>query len=177
MTIHNERPPHRAGGTVQTAVDPVDAIDLLLREPSEGTNPHLYAFYGTLMSRDGYEGGVSLTSGVSAGASRGECRIPGLMYSVNGMYPALVTGEGVVHGELWEVRPEWAMQAQVRLDQIEGYRADREAGSLYLRRRVRLLEPDVEAWVYIWNDHPQRLAPIPSGRWSRDEWRYTGMSA
>jgi len=121
----------------------------------------LFAFYGTLMS------------GLPARAGRpdlapyvehvGSCVIPGSLYDV-GPYPALVLGggESVVRGELWRtVAPE----ALAVVDAWEGYEFERENQAPYVRRSVRLVEPDVDAWVYAWNQPLDGLVPIESGDW------------
>lgn len=172
--ITNERPPSRAGGTVQTAVE-VRRTDPL-REPSDGSNEHLFAFYGTLMTSAYSEAGVSFARGENLGRSLGPCQIPGTLYAVNAGFPALMEGTGIVHGELWECKPEHLQLATEKLDTIESYRHWREHDSMYLRRRVRLIEPDVEAWVYVWNFGLRGLEPIPTGRWeSGAPWRYTDL--
>lgn len=120
--------------------------------------PRLLAFYGTLMSRfDTLE-----RLGV-AGYLRllGDCEIAGVLYDV-GEWPTLVTGGGVVRGELFEVLEEGVF---ARLDPFEDYRPADPAGSSFLRARATLIRPAVEAWVYVSNEPVDGARLIPSGSW------------
>jgi len=109
------------------------------------------ALYGTLMQGCGGD----RRAGV-AGALRyqGPCRIPGALWDL-GPYSGLAAGEAEVRGELVEV-DDTTLE---RLDAFE------DEGSLYLRCKVRLIEPDVEAWVYVYNQPLDRAEPIPAGCW------------
>jgi gamma-glutamylcyclotransferase (GGCT)/AIG2-like uncharacterized protein YtfP len=54
------------------------------------------------------------------------------------------------------------------LDEAEGYRADDEPSSLFLRRRVAVLIGDGsnrEAWVYVYNGPAGQGSRIDSGDW------------
>jgi gamma-glutamylcyclotransferase (GGCT)/AIG2-like uncharacterized protein YtfP len=111
--------------------------------------PELLAVYGTLMSGQSYEGRPDVETLLRP---VGPCRIPGVLYS-EGDYPWLVEAEGEVRGELYEV-PD-----ATTLDLIDDYenedRHTDEGAGCYERRRIRLLEPDVEAWVYVWEGPPR----------------------
>jgi len=91
----------------------------------------------------------------------GPCIIPGKLYDL-GRYPGLVEGEGRVAGELFRVKN---MSVMPQLDKYEDYDPADEAGSRYLRRRVALIEPDVAAWVYLWNRSVEDCKPIANGDW------------
>lgn len=93
--------------------------------------------------------------------SIGPCRIAGVLYS-EGDYPWLVPAEGEVAGELYEV-PDPATLALLDDYENEGRHTEDGAGR-YERIRMRLLEPDVEAWVYVWHG-PPRGEPIDEGDW------------
>jgi gamma-glutamylcyclotransferase (GGCT)/AIG2-like uncharacterized protein YtfP len=93
----------------------------------------------------------------------GPCVIAGELFDL-GSYPGLVAGEGRVVGELFELVD--AARALALLDDYEGYRAADPEGSQYLRRRVVLLAPAIEAWVYVFNGTPDAAARIPSGDWA-----------
>ena len=49
------------------------------------------------------------------------------------------------------------------VDGWEGYEAAVEDQAPYVRRRTRLVEPDLEAWVYVWNGPLDALVAIPGG--------------
>jgi gamma-glutamylcyclotransferase (GGCT)/AIG2-like uncharacterized protein YtfP len=121
----------------------------------------LLAVYGTLMSGQDYEGRPPVEEMMR---SRGPCRIPGRLYTdEHGAYPWLQPGEGVVLGELFEVlEPETAFPV---LDDYEDEdrHADHGEGT-YARVKLHLLEPDVEAWVYVW-DGAARGEPLDDGDW------------
>ena len=123
--------------------------------------PELLAVYGTLMSGQAYEGRPDVEGMMR---SLGPCRIPGALYS-EGSYPWLVLGDGEVRGELYEIPDETSADAFAVLDAYENegrHLADGEGR--YARVRVRLLEPDAEAWVYVW-EGPERGEPIDDGNW------------
>jgi gamma-glutamylcyclotransferase (GGCT)/AIG2-like uncharacterized protein YtfP len=119
----------------------------------------LLAVYGTLM-----DGLAPAAAPVLDGRVErlGPCRIPGRLYDC-GPYPALSPepyGPGV-RGELLRLLDAglWA-----ELDEYEGCDPCDEAGSLFVRRRVLLLEPRHEAWVYH-GGRVRRIAAVPSGDW------------
>ncbi|MBO0903556.1 gamma-glutamylcyclotransferase family protein [Jiella sonneratiae] len=115
-----------------------------------------FAFYGTLMQGAG-DAATPRTEGLVRRI--GPCRLAGILRD-HGSYPgyfpmpadARATGgdaarEGHVVAELHAVlRPE----AFAVFDDWEGYDPRDEAGSLYVRRRIALVEPaGVHAWVYV----------------------------
>jgi gamma-glutamylcyclotransferase (GGCT)/AIG2-like uncharacterized protein YtfP len=118
----------------------------------------LLAVYGTLMSGQSYAGRPDVENLMR---SLGPCRIAGGLYS-EGDYPWLVVGDGEVAGELYEV-PDPATFDLLDAYENEGRHTEHGAGR-YERRRVRLIEPDVEAWVYVW-DGPERGTPLDDGDW------------
>lgn len=118
----------------------------------------LLAVYGTLRTGQDYEGRPEVERLLE---SRGPCRIPGRLFS-EGDYPWLVPGEGEVAGELFVVSDPATLEL---LDEYEN--EDRHAPhgeGRYVRRLTRLLEPAVDAWVYVW-EGPARGEPLDSGDW------------
>ena len=109
----------------------------------------LLAVYGTLMPGQDYEGRPPVEDLLR---SRGPCRIPGTLYT-EGAYPWLRPGDGVVLGELYEVVDEAALAL------LDAYESDE-----YDRVRLRLLEPDVDAWVYVLAGE-DRGEPVDDGDW------------
>lgn len=101
------------------------------------------AVYGTLRQGGGNEWILKNVYHV------GECRIPGDLY-VRAI-PFLKPGNGSVRGDLYEVRDDslWAS-----LDAFEG---------VYDRTRIRLLEPDMEAWVYMYPYDVSNMRRVTSG--------------
>jgi gamma-glutamylcyclotransferase (GGCT)/AIG2-like uncharacterized protein YtfP len=98
----------------------------------------------------------------------GACTIQGDLYDL-GNYPGLVAGEGRVAGELYKLKFDLpkrdATEAFRRLDKYERYDAHDVPRSLYRRCVMRLAEPDVDAWVYVYN-HPVVDRPlVASGNW------------
>jgi gamma-glutamylcyclotransferase (GGCT)/AIG2-like uncharacterized protein YtfP len=77
-------------------------------------------------------------------------------------YPALAPGTGRVVGELCALGGGDALAV---LDAWEDYDPADEGASEYVRRRVRLLEPDVEAWTYMFNRPHVELPVIDDGDW------------
>lgn len=117
----------------------------------------LMAFYGTLRRR----GRVVAKPGLRGCIDVGPCLIGGKLYDL-GPFPALMEGDGMVKGELYALRTNHDF---FRLDWFEDYFADNEPASVFLRRRVRLIAPDVEAWIYFYNGSVARKARIRSGDW------------
>src|SRR4051794_38718784 len=70
---------------------------------------------------------------------RGPCRIPGRLYDMRLGYPALTAEDGDVAGVLYEI-----IEPEI-LETLDAYEPPP-----YERRSVRLLEPDVDAWVYVY---------------------------
>lgn len=121
----------------------------------------LLATYGTLMR--GFGGLERLGVGGRVSFVR-SCAFAGELYDL-GRFPGAVPGEEVVHGELSRLQDAqvWAV-----LDAYEGYDAEQEAKSLFVRRRVALKTPtDRTAWVYWFNGDPSPHPQIQSGDWNR----------
>jgi gamma-glutamylcyclotransferase (GGCT)/AIG2-like uncharacterized protein YtfP len=110
----------------------------------------LLAFYGTLMR--GFDAQKRL--GVEAALRyEGLCRIPGELWDL-GPYPGLTEGKGEAAGELFSVIEESVIAI---LDAFEGKE--------YIRRKVRLVEPEVEAWVYVFRGPLDGCERVASGCW------------
>jgi gamma-glutamylcyclotransferase (GGCT)/AIG2-like uncharacterized protein YtfP len=83
-------------------------------------------------------------------------------------YPAILTGEGRVYGEVLHFTEEEYEDALLRLDRLEGYFAPKEEHSLYLRRSVVITVKggkSVECWVYVWNRSRSGLEQVQEGDW------------
>ena len=129
------------------------------------------AFYGTLMST------VPPLPGAPDRAALvevlGPCVLRGTLLDL-GDYPALAPGKGRVVGELCRVVSAEALAA---LDAWEDYAVDDEPGSEYVRRRVRLLDPDEECWTYEFNRAPDGFPGIEDGDWAAHLRRRGGAAA
>ncbi len=111
----------------------------------------LLAVYGTLMA------GLALPHQPEVEHALepvGPCRIPGNLHDMGVGYPALTEGEGSVAGELFEVVDPAVFEA---LDVFEP--------PPYERRSVRLLEPDIDAWVYVYAGEPPPDSLIDEADW------------
>jgi gamma-glutamylcyclotransferase (GGCT)/AIG2-like uncharacterized protein YtfP len=117
------------------------------------------AFYGTLMSDFATQDELRVRHALSP---VGPCTIGGVLYDM-GAWPTLVLGEGVVHGELFEVLDEDVFDT---LDRFEEYDPRAPADSSYLRLRVALIAPAVLAWVYVAHHYAPTGTRIESGSWA-----------
>lgn len=91
----------------------------------------------------------------------GPCLIPGSLYQMGG-YAVLKPGTGSVRGELLELPWQFDFGS---FDRYEDYHPLKPWACRYLRRRVRLLEPRVEAWVYIYMWPADASTRFRSGDW------------
>ncbi len=130
----------------------------------------LVAFYGTLMRAFGVQRRLGLASELRFVSA---CRIPGRLYDL-GDYPGLVAADGVVLGEVFELL---GPRTLTQLDDFEDYDPARPDDSEYLRRAVRLIEPALDAWVYVYNRPFTGRRPIASGEWSYTEQRAAAILA
>lgn len=112
----------------------------------------LLAVYGTLMS------GLALPEQPAqverALRPAGPCVIPGRLYDMRVGYPALTAGGDAVAGELFEIA-ESAILAVLDVYEPPPYE----------RRLVRLLEPAVDAWVYVYAGDLPPDDVIAGGDW------------
>ena len=104
----------------------------------------LLAVYGTLRA-----GAAIATTPRLAGRAQplGTCRIPGSLIDL-GRYPTLradASRPGVV-GELLRLIDPALLD---ELDRYESFDSQRVERSPFVRRRIQLFEPSIEAWVYV----------------------------
>ncbi len=97
-------------------------------------SPELIAVYGSLLSDMGGAEDLGVTEQLRL---VGPCEIGGVLYDL-GRYPGLVLGNGIVHGEIYELADPAVLE---RLDAYESYQPANPEGSLYIRRLVRLARP------------------------------------
>lgn len=118
----------------------------------------LIAVYGLLRAG---QSGFDQFGLAHAFRAAGPCVIAGALWDL-GRYPALVDGDGRVLGEVFEVLDPGVMGD---LDAFEDYWPGDPARSRYERRKVRLIEPDRDAWVYVWLKGLADARRIESGDW------------
>jgi gamma-glutamylcyclotransferase (GGCT)/AIG2-like uncharacterized protein YtfP len=119
--------------------------------------PNYFATYGTFRSAAERRE----TPGFRDARPLGRCLLPGRLYQMGG-YPVMKYGGGQVVGELLEL--PWTFDFR-SIDIYEDYNAARPDVCRYVRRRVRLLEPRVEAWVYIYVWPADQSTYYPGGDW------------
>lgn len=85
----------------------------------------------------------------------------------DGWYPALLPGEGEVHGRLYAAGESFTAADLARLDAYEDFDPARPEASLYLRLPVAVRGPDgaeQAAQAYVFNRPlPDGARPIPEG--------------
>ncbi len=111
----------------------------------------LLAAYGTLMDEVDLPGQPDLSACLRPA---GPCVIPGALHDLGRGYPGLVAEDGLVRGELYEV-----CDAEI-LPVLDAYE-----DSEYERRRVRLVEPEEDAWVYLYTGEVPPGSRIDDGDW------------
>lgn len=81
----------------------------------------------------------------------------------NGWFPALIPGEGEVHGQVYAASPDFTAEDLAALDRYEEYDPASPATSWY-RRETRTLTTGAPVSVYRMNGAPPAGAvPIPGG--------------
>ena len=126
------------------------------------------AAYGTLMSGQANPLAPEVRAAL---ASLGPCRISGALYAIGPafIFPGLLDQPAAaVRGELFRIEPARASAVLAALDAYEGFDADDPQGSAYIRRMVRLRQPALDAWLYVYNPAATgaQMIPIPSGDWT-----------
>lgn len=127
----------------------------------------MLAVYGSLMSGLAPPEAPRL-SGLLSFVS--PCSLPGVLRD-HGRYPGFFPEDPPPPGAASRIRAElYRMEDPERalpvLDEWEDFFPDDPEQSLYIRRRLRLAAPRVEAWVYVSNG--SRADPVvPGGCWRR----------
>lgn len=119
------------------------------------------AVYGSLMSGLAGRDAPDVTDSLEF---CGPCEIRGTLVDL-GEYPGLVAAAGphdVVLGELYRVLDRHVFH---ELDKFERYDPLDRDGSLYIRRLVRLVQPALDAWVYVYNRESDGASKVLDGDW------------
>jgi gamma-glutamylcyclotransferase (GGCT)/AIG2-like uncharacterized protein YtfP len=106
--------------------------------------PEHIAFYGSLMDDHGKQKELKIKDYLEA---IGPCEIRGHLYDL-GEYPGLVQGDDRVKAELYKVKDARVFPL---LDKYEDFDVRNPQHSLFVRHVVRLVEPQLDAWVYFYN--------------------------
>ena len=120
----------------------------------------LFFFYGTLL--DGSDNAISAWVHQTLQAI-GPATVSGTLYAIpdpEGWYPALLSGDGLVHGRLYQAAAGFGEQDLARLDAYEDYDPRKPETSLYVREAVTATARDGsarEVQVYRFN------LPLPAG--------------
>lgn len=119
----------------------------------------LIALYGSLMRGLGAMDGISVGDRLRFVAP---CKIEGQLFDL-GAYPGLREGLGIVTGEVFDILDPEVIAV---LDEFEDFLPDEPDESDYVRKRVRLIEPErTTAWVYVYNHVPPPSGLIEAGDW------------
>jgi len=116
--------------------------------------------YGTLK-----EGGHFAQGFDKVRVSTMKATMVGKLMDVNGFYPGLVEGDGVVHGEVHEYKHMDDVISA--MDSIEGYVRHNPDRSLYKRKVVKAETEDgeVEVFAYFFNQPTEGLKEVKNGVW------------
>jgi gamma-glutamylcyclotransferase (GGCT)/AIG2-like uncharacterized protein YtfP len=120
--------------------------------------PAYIALYGSLRRHGEIRGKPDLSACLQPA---GEAVIQGRLIDL-GDYPGLVPGAASVQAELYLLVDRRAVPI---MDRFERYVPNDVRGSLYVRRALRLLRPNVEAWVYVYNRDVGDAPGVPGGDW------------
>jgi gamma-glutamylcyclotransferase (GGCT)/AIG2-like uncharacterized protein YtfP len=129
--------------------------------------PQLFFFYGTLIAGSG-----NAVAQATHARLRpvGPASVPGALWAVPdtaGWFPALVAGQGRVHGMLYAAMDSFDAGDLARLDEWEDFRSHQPAASLYLRVEMHAVDSagrSVAAQVYRFNQPlPTDARAIPGG--------------
>jgi gamma-glutamylcyclotransferase (GGCT)/AIG2-like uncharacterized protein YtfP len=91
-----------------------------------------------------------------------------------GLFPALVEGEGTVHGELVHLDAMDVPRLLSLIDRLEDFRPEDPGGSMYVRRVVEVTTDSnhrVPAYAYFYNcEHPSLPRPATLVHLAAGEW-------
>lgn len=121
------------------------------------------ALYGSLMSPFTTQQELGLSGQLTL---LGECQLAAKLYDL-GDYPGLTLSNNktdIVYAELYSFSNQTVLTI---LDEFEDYKPNDDQTSLYKRILIDLLEPQVTAWVYVYNQGVLESNLISSGSWDK----------
>lgn len=122
-----------------------------------------FFFYGTLL--DGSDNPVAQAIHALL-EPVGAATVPGELHAVpdeQGWFPALLPGNGTVHGKVYRSRDDFTVADLARMDAYEDFNPADPAGSLYVRQTCETGD-GFTAEVYLFNQPlPPGSRPIPDG--------------
>src|SRR3990167_157895 len=114
-----------------------------------------FFFYGTLQAEH-----------IPGFFTIGEGYTKGQLISIDGRYPGLINGSGIVYGTIYRALPGTPIDT---FDRYEGYNPHNLEQSLYRRelRDVCLVNKEdyIRCWVYLFNQDSTEYTLIKSGNW------------
>lgn len=130
----------------------------------------LFVFYGLL--KQGATGMPAHIDLERAGTFLGPCWFRGALYDLGG-FPGVVDGDGLCHGVRYRLDDATLIGT---LDEFEDVLPDDPVGSLYLRRKVPLLdasgaETGETAWIYWYNQSTARFPRMADDNWPLERGR------
>ncbi|MGK2230185.1 MAG: gamma-glutamylcyclotransferase (GGCT)/AIG2-like uncharacterized protein YtfP [Methanobacteriota archaeon] len=92
----------------------------------------------------------------------GEAHCVGTLYDL-GDHPGMtLEGNGRVRGELYRVTDDGLIQD---LDRFERYYPESTDDSVYVRHLEEVVDRDLNAWVYLYNEPTEDANTVESGDW------------
>lgn len=164
MYVHVDKNEKPAAAREQIKYDPAVTSYEWTMPREDG--PRYIAFYGTLMMDTSKFKELKLEQYLEFVC---ECKINGGLYDVeddqiNLNYPALIQDEpGTVRAHLFEIKDPSFLPKSDEYEQID----PDPKKSLYLREKLHLKDPGVDAWVYVYNQDYSTFPKIPSGDWEQ----------
>ena len=147
--------------------DPESHVTLALK-----SSPDFLAVYGSLMRAEGMQTTLGVAGYLQFVA---EIRVPGELFDL-GEFPGLrLVGAGsplAVPAELFAILNPRALDL---LDEYEGCQEDAQGSSVFVRRRLRLLEPPVEVWVYLWQGGVKNCPRVRGMSWPEHKARRSSI--
>jgi len=122
-----------------------------------------FFFYGTLQAGNSNPAIAAIHRRLIA---EGPASIPGRIVAVpdnDGWFPALIPGDGEVHGQVYAAGPDFTAEDLAVLDRYEEYDPASPATSWYLRETMNLTSGEPVSVYRMNGTPPEDAVPIPGG--------------